>query len=52
MARDRPEPGWETNWLPLPAGPFRLMLRNYQPRPELLDGRFRYPAIRREAGAA
>jgi hypothetical protein len=47
IQRNPPEAGWEANWLPMPDGPFRLALRNYQPRPELLDGRFRYPSIER-----
>jgi hypothetical protein len=47
IQRDPPAPERRTNWLPLPAGPFALMMRNYQPRPELLDGRFRYPAVER-----
>lgn len=35
----------ESNWLPAPAGRFYLCLRAYQPRPELLDGRWRAPDI-------
>jgi hypothetical protein len=35
----------EANWLPAPEGPFYLCLRAYQPRPELLDGRWRPPDI-------
>ncbi len=31
----------------MPDAPFRLMLRNYIPKPELLDGRFHYPAMER-----
>jgi hypothetical protein len=44
----RADPGGErtANWLPAPAeGPFTLSLRAYLPRPELLDGRYRLPAI-------
>lgn len=44
----RTDPGGErsANWLPAPkAGPFALYLRAYLPRPEILDGRFRFPAI-------
>jgi hypothetical protein len=44
----RTDPGGErsANWLPAPkAGPFALYLRAYLPRAELLDGRFRVPAI-------
>lgn len=40
-------PGGErdANWLPAPAGPFRLVMRAYQPRSEILDGRYRYPPV-------
>lgn len=44
----RTDPGGDrtANWLPAPkAGPFALYLRAYLPRPEMLDGRFRFPAI-------
>jgi hypothetical protein len=45
LARERPAPEWENNWLPMPVGPYSVTLRNYQPRPELLDGTFRYAAV-------
>ena len=35
------------NWLPMPRGPFRMSLRNYQPTADLLAGRFRFPAVER-----
>jgi len=35
----------EPNWLPAPEGRFYLCLRAYQPRAELLDGRWRPPDI-------
>ncbi|QAY96273.1 phosphatidylserine decarboxylase [Methylovirgula ligni] len=35
----------ESNWLPAPEGDFRLVARAYLPRPELLDGRFKYPSV-------
>lgn len=35
------------NWLPAPAGPFRLMLRAYLPRPALHNGRWPVPALQR-----
>lgn len=35
----------EANWLPAPEGRFYLCLRAYQPRAELLDGRWRPPDI-------
>lgn len=44
----RADPGGDrsANWLPAPkAGPFALYLRAYLPRPELLDGRFRFKAV-------
>lgn len=47
IQRDPPPDDWKANWLPIPDGKFRIVLRNYQPRPELLDGRYRYPAVER-----
>jgi hypothetical protein len=44
----RADPGGDrrANWLPAPkSGPFALYLRAYLPRAELLDGRYRVPAI-------
>ncbi|MFC6011532.1 DUF1254 domain-containing protein [Nocardia lasii] len=35
------------NWLPAPAGPFRPMLRVYQPQKSLLDGSYVLPGITR-----
>jgi hypothetical protein len=34
-----------TNWLPVPEGPFVLMLRLYLPTDEVLDGTYTYPDI-------
>ena len=33
------------NWLPTPAGPFRLVFRGYLPTGALLDGSFRLPPV-------
>jgi hypothetical protein len=33
------------NWLPAPAGPLRIIMRLYAPRPEALDGRWSPPPI-------
>jgi hypothetical protein len=44
----RTDPGGErtSNWLPAPAsGPFSISLRSYLPKFELLDGRWRAPAL-------
>ena len=43
----REHPQNAANWLPAPSGNFALMMRAYLPRPEMLDGRFRYPGIDR-----
>lgn len=40
--------GHEKNWLPIPAGKFKLMLRDYLPGPAVLDGSYRVPPIIRE----
>ncbi|GHJ44700.1 hypothetical protein Cs7R123_20420 [Catellatospora sp. TT07R-123] len=40
---DRPAGDLSANWLPTPPGPFRPVLRMYQPRPEILDGTYRIP---------
>jgi hypothetical protein len=42
-----PGPDKESNWLPAPSGPFSLCLRLYAPRPEVLDGRWNPPPLRR-----
>lgn len=44
----RADPGGDrtANWLPAPqSGPFALFLRAYLPKAEMLDGRFRVPAV-------
>ena len=33
VQHDSPGPDKESNWLPAPAGPFWLLLRNYAPSP-------------------
>ncbi len=48
IRHDSPGTERESNWLPAPAGPFALVLRAYVPKPELLDGRYRLPALERE----
>ena len=40
--------GHERNWLPTPAGKFKLMLRAYLPGAEILNGTYRVPPVVRE----
>lgn len=40
-----PGPEREGNWLPAPAAPFALFMRAYLPKPELLQGYYRMPAL-------
>ena len=41
--------GTGSNWLPVPDGPFVLMLRLYLPGPPVLDGSYEYPPVERLA---
>ncbi len=45
-----PPGGGPVNWLPVPDGPFVLMLRLYLPRAEVLTGDYEYPPIERLVG--
>lgn len=45
IGHDSPGGEREGNWLPAPAAPFALFMRAYLPKPELLEGRYRLPAI-------
>jgi hypothetical protein len=49
IQREAPEGALRANWLPTPAGPFRLTLRAYQPKPAMLDGSYRPPGVSRLA---
>lgn len=46
---ESPGPGKESNWLPAPAGPFRVVMRMYQPHEAVLDGSYILPPIRKLA---
>jgi len=35
----------ESNWLPTPQEEFFMLMRLYQPRPEFLDGSYRWPVL-------
>jgi hypothetical protein len=39
--------GHESNWLPAPAGAFKLMLRAYLPGRAILDGEYQVPPVKR-----
>ena len=47
IQHESPGPDKEANWLPAPAGAFRPILREYQPRPEALDGTWVAPPVSR-----
>lgn len=42
----------DVNWLPVSNGPYFLTMRLYQPRPEILDGRYKLPELQEVQGAA
>jgi hypothetical protein len=43
--RHDPPPEGDSNWLPVPEGPFRLIMRLYLPQEAILDGSYEYPPI-------
>lgn len=45
IQRERPEGRLAPNWLPAPAGPMRLALRAYLPKPELIERKWRVPPL-------
>ena len=47
IQHDRPARARRSNWLPVPAGEFTLVLRLYWPREEALDQRWTPPAVTR-----
>ncbi len=42
-----PGPELESNWLPAPRGPLGVTMRLYAPRPQVLDGHWTPPPVRR-----
>jgi hypothetical protein len=47
VQRKRPSGAAAANWLPAPAGRFRLAMRVYEPRRPVLDGRWLPPPVNR-----
>ncbi|MFG6178468.1 DUF1254 domain-containing protein [Halomonas sp. THAF12] len=45
IQNDSPGTEREANWLPAPAGPFFMVLREYWPQPEALDGSWKTPDL-------
>lgn len=45
IQHDSPEPEWGSNWLPAPAGSFRLTFRLYWPNEAVLKGEWVPPAV-------
>jgi hypothetical protein len=43
VQRESPGKAKEPNWLPAPKGPFFMVLREYWPKPEALDGSWNVP---------
>ena len=49
LQHDSPGKDKEANWLPAPAGIFRVVMRLYWPKPEALNGTWKQPRIVKEA---
>jgi hypothetical protein len=45
VQRESPGADLEPNWLPAPAGKFKLMMRMYWPKAEVSQGRFSLPPV-------
>lgn len=51
LQQEMPEPVKRTNWLPVPSGPFFVLLQLYQPREEALKGSWSPPQLRNPDGS-
>lgn len=49
IQRESPGRNKESNWLPTPAGAFKVYLRLYTPKQEVLDGNWAPPAVQKGA---
>jgi len=47
MQHESPGPDKEKNWLPAPRGPLGVTMRLYAPKPQVLDGNWTPPAVKR-----
>jgi hypothetical protein len=47
IQRDSPGKDKESNWLPAPTGPFRVVMRIYLPEPEVLEHKWQQPGLER-----
>jgi hypothetical protein len=47
IQNESPGPEKESNWLPAPKGEFFAVLRDYLPKPEVLDGSWKAPPIQK-----
>ena len=45
VQKDAPDADKASNWLPAPDGNFRLSMRLYVPKPEVLSGEWTPPAV-------
>jgi hypothetical protein len=45
VQHDAPDAAKQGDWLPAPAGPFFLVLRLYQPKPEGISGAWQVPPL-------
>ncbi|GAA1178909.1 hypothetical protein F4556_007247 [Kitasatospora gansuensis] len=50
ISHTNPGPDREPNWLPAPVGPLGITLRLYAPRPDVLDGSWAPPPVRKTKG--
>jgi len=47
IQHDSPGKEKESNWLPTPSGPFKVVMRLYLPEPEVLEHRWKQPPLER-----